>query len=327
MLLRAIGWRSMGYSSSWQRDPLQKTHQGEGQVAMAASQVRPLDNTPFARDHKDIEGEGRNPSDRPCLEIFEGQTHHQPALPCRIEAPSFEAALCAVSILAATEGFMDGYWGPLCLGNEKFLTQSNVASFDCAADQNDIVLCMGGVLHSATVSSFHSCPCAALSADFFAPSGMPQVLLYLQPWLVCIGLACASSKFPWYYLMPCFYIYCYIVPSGIATHCTNYMSTITSNPCYPSTMPNFYIIYCWCCSLKHRNEMYKLHICNPFKSMQPYDNAALQHLLLTLFPQASQWNVQTTCLQSLQILATLWHPLPTLKNVGFGGGLAYIYIW
>ena len=32
-----------------------------------------------------------------------------------------------------------------------------------------------------------------------------------------------------------------------------------------------------------------------------------------------------TCLQSLQILAALRHPLPTLKNVDFGG-LAYIYI-
>ena len=34
-----------------------------------------------------------------------------------------------------------------------------------------------------------------------------------------------------------------------------------------------------------------------------------------------------TCLQSLQILAALRHPLPTLKNVGFGGAIIYIYIY
>ena len=35
-----------------------------------------------------------------------------------------------------------------------------------------------------------------------------------------------------------------------------------------------------------------------------------------------------TCLQSLQILAALRHPLPTLKNVGFGGSsILYIYIY
>ena len=41
------------------------------------------------------------------------------------------------------------------------------------------------------------------------------------------------------------------------------------------------------------------------------------------------WNLvvwDDTCLQSLQILAALRHPLPTLKNVDFGG-LAYIYIY
>ena len=94
-----------------------------------------------------------------------------------------------------------------------------------------------------------------------------------------------SSRYPWYYPMPRFYIYCYAFPSSIAAmNCTNYISAIPSNPCSPTR-----------------------RIANSQN-------------------QASRWTVQITCLQSPQILAALRHPLPTLKNVGFGG-LAYIYFF